>query len=397
MVTDGHASLGPMTRRLVAVVAWGAVALYVVAMSTVPLLMRDVEGTTTGWEDGLAVAFFFYVLVGAVLVTRRPRNAVGWILLVIGALVGVGAPLETYASWRMSTTGTPDALATLGVWLNSWYFLADLAGLVVFIPLLYPDGRLLSKVWRIPAGIAFVAFGVMVVAAALAEQMYGQSSDYVIKNPIGIPGLVPIEEHPMFGILASGAGIGLLAAFAALIVRYRRGSRTERLQLKWFLFVVALLPISFLPLPEPLDSILFTGLVAAVPLAIALAILRYRLYDIDRIISRTVGYGLVTALLFGLYTGLVFVLRSLLPLEGALPVAGSTLAVAAAFNPVRRRIQGWVDHRFNRPRYDAERMVEAFQVRLRRELDLNQLETDLRNVTYKTVSPEHVALWLRSG
>jgi hypothetical protein len=386
-----------MTRRLVAAVAWGAVALYVVAMSIVPLLMRDVDEATTGWEDGLGVAFFFYVLVGAFLVTRRPRNAVGWILLVIGALVGVGVPLESYASWRMSTTGTPDALATLGVWLNSWYFLADLAGLVVFIPLLYPDGRLLSRVWRIPAGIAFVAFGVTVVAAALAEQLYGQSSDYVIKNPIGITGLVPIEEHPAFGILAGGAGIGLVAAFAALIVRYRRGSRTERLQLKWFLFVVALLPMTLLPVPEPLGSILFTLLVAAVPLAIALAITRYRLYDIDRIISRTVTYGLVTALLFGLYTGLVFVLRSLLPLEGALPVAGSTLAVAAAFNPVRRRIQGWVDHRFNRPRYDAERMVEAFQERLRRELDLGQLEIDLRDVTYETVSPEHVGLWLRSS
>jgi hypothetical protein len=397
MVTDGHASLGPITRRSVAVVAWGAVALYVVAMSTVPLLMRDVDGTITGWEDGLAIAFFFYVLVGAVLVTRRPRNAVGWILLVIGALVGISAPLESYASWRMSTTGTPDALATLGAWLNSWYFLADLAGLVVFIPLLYPDGRLLSRVWRIPAGIAFVAFGGTVVAAALAEQMYGQSSDYVIKNPIGITGLVPIEEHPAFGILVWGAGIGLLAAFAALIVRYRRGNRTERLQLKWFLFVVALLPITFFPLPEPLDSIVFTLLVAAVPLAIALAILRYRLYDIDRIISRTVTYGLVTALLFGLYSGLVFVLRSLLPLEGALPVAGSTLAVAAAFNPVRRRIQGWVDHRFNRTRYDAERMVEAFQERLRQELDLDQLEADLRLVASSTVSPDHITLWVRSS
>ncbi len=317
-----------MTRRLVSVVAWGAVALYVVAMSAVPLLMREVDTTNTGWEDGLVFAFSFYVLVGAVLVTRRPRNAVGWILLVIGALVGVGAPLESYASWRMSTAGTPDALATLGAWLNSWYFLADLAGLVVFIPLLYPDGRLLSRIWRIPAGVVFVAFGVMVVAAALAEQLYGQTSDYVIENPIGITGLVPIEEHPAFGVLAGGAGIGLPTAFAALVVRYRRGNRTERLQLKWFLFVVALLPISFLSLPEPLDSILFTVLVAAVPMAIALAILRYRLYDIDRIISRTVTYGLVTALLFGLYTGLVFVLRSLLPLEGALPVAGSTLAVS---------------------------------------------------------------------
>ena len=397
MVTDSRALLGPMTRRLVTVVAWGAAALYVVAMSAVPFLMRDVDGTDTGWEDGLAVAFFFYALVGAVLVTRRPRNAVGWILLVIGALVGVGAPLESYASWRMSTIGTPDALATLGAWLNNWYYLAALAGLVVFIPLLYPDGRLLSRAWRIPAGIAFVAFSVTVVAAALSEMLYGQSSDYVIRNPIGITGLVPIEKHPAFGILAIGAGIGLLAAFAALIVRYRRGNRTERLQLKWFLAVVALLPIAFLPLRDPLDSILFTLLVAAVPMAIALAILRYRLYDIDRIISRTVTYGLVTALLFGLYTGLVFVLRSLLPVEGALPVAGSTLAVAAAFNPVRRHIQGWVDHRFNRSRYDAERLIEAFQERLRQEVDLDQLEADLRRVAYETVSPDHIALWVRSS
>jgi cytochrome bd-type quinol oxidase subunit 2 len=208
---------------------------------------------------------------------------------------------------------------------------------------------------------------------------------------VGLLDLVPDPLGPL-----------VLAAFASLAVRFRRSRDDERQQLKWITFAGALLPPTFLGdlLPDPVSNLLFAAVVALLPAAAGIAILRYRLYEIDRLLNRTLVYGLLTALLAGIYAALVLVGGQLSGHLGARTpswvVAAATLAVAALFQPTRRRIQQAVDHRFNRRRYDAARTVEGFSVRLRDQIDLDTLAAELLGVVDLTVQPTRASLWLRS-
>jgi hypothetical protein len=343
------------------------------------------------------------VTVGAVLASRRPAHPVGWLLLTLGlSLVASGAATQ-YASYGLlARPGALPAAAYVAIYPNG-IALCVAAACLAFILLLTPTGTLPSgRAWRWWANLAKAALVVGVVTAVpapLTEQY--QSVD----NPLAFPTLTGL-------VVAVGAvslvvsGLAVLAAVWSLVVRFRRARGVERQQLRWIalaavLTVAAVLVLGGLVAAGIRDPVVLGWATAVcitlLPLATGAAILRYRLYDLDRIISRTVAYGLLTLLLGGGYAVMVLALGQLLGQESSLVVASATLVVAAAFQPARRRIQRAVERRFNRRRYDAARTIEAFSARLRQQVDLDALTSELLAVVDQTMQPTQVALWLRSS
>jgi len=356
-----------------------------------------------------ALAYAVFAVVGALIVSRRPDNAVGWLLCAIGAvnalwyfavvyatvsLVGHvhGLPAGQVAAWLGNVLAIP------GVWLIAPVFF------------LFPTGRSLSPRWRSLLWIVAAAGAVGMVAGALRPGPVEQISAGV-DNPLGVPSLRGLLEA-VDALLSLGLALVVAAGVACLVKRFRQGNQLERLQLKWFAYAAAFalvqlgtLAVSKLAnLPEGgvLDfvaSFLLFLAVAAIPTAVGVAILRHRLYDIDVVINRTLVYGVLTATLAGAYLGSVLLLQlALRPLtsQSNLAVAVSTLAVAALFRPARARIQSVVDRRFYRRKYDAARTLEGFSARLREEVDLDALGGELRTVVAETMQPAHVSLWLRA-
>jgi hypothetical protein len=392
------------TLRFVARVAgWLIVPLYVAGICTTYLLERS-AGVPTGHllEDVvLLVGFGAFAAVGALLVAKRPTNLIGWIMATIALIVGLFPGGDAYAAYVMITRGQPDALAILGAWVQSWYWLLLLALTFVYLPLLFPDGRLPSRRWLPLAVVPGIATLATVVLGALTDTLSGQNVDYKIDNPIGVEGLAPVEELPVFGPLGVLLGVGIVAAMASVVVRFRRSRGVERQQMKWFLYAAALLP-SFLVsdyLPDVVGEVLFGLALIALPAAIGVAVLRYRLYGIDLVINRTLVYGPLTAMLVLFYLGCVvslqYAFRALTGQESQVAIVASTLAIAALFNPLRSRVQAFVDRRFYRRKYDAAKTLEAFSAKLRDETDLNALSSDLVGVVRETMQPAHVSLWLR--
>jgi hypothetical protein len=272
----------------------------------------------------------------------------------------------------------------------------------IFLPLYFPDGRLPSRRWLPVAGIAGIGALVVVILGMLGDTLRGQNVGYRIENPIGIEGLAPVEELPVFGVLSVPLIIGCVGAVASVVVRFRRSRGVERQQMKWFLFAAA--PIVTFPVTEYVPGIvsdlIFAWLLIGLPAAIGIAVLRYRLYDIDVVINRTLVYGSLTVTLALLYVGSVVLLqyasRALIGGGSQLVIVASTLAIAALFNPLRRRIQATIDRRFYRRKYDARKTLDDFSSRLRDETDLEQLNADLLSVVRETMQPQHASLWLRS-
>ena len=353
-------------------------------------------------EDVLvSVGFGMFAVVGALLVARRPGNPIGWILSATSLVVPASA-LETYAAYVMTTTGRPDWLAVLGAWVNSWYWFVFILLAFIFLPLYFPDGRLPSRRWLPVAAISGAGALVIVVLGMLADTLAGQNIDYRIENPIGIENLAHVEDMPLvLGVLSVPLAVGCVGAVAAVVVRLRRYRGVERQQMKWFLFATA--PILIFPITDLLPGIV-GGLVLGwvligLPTAIGIAVLRYRLYDIDVVINRALVYGTLTALLALVYVGSVVALqRMLAPLTGEgnqLSVVASTLLIAALFGPLRGRVQGFIDRLFYREKYNAERIMADFSATLRDETDLASLGDGLAGVVAETVRPAHVSLWLR--
>lgn len=318
--------------------------------------------------------------LGLTLAERRPRNPIGWIFLTAAALWSIGGVGNWYASMG-GELGWP--LAHLGSILFTVTFFPGLALCIMPLLALFPSGRLLSTRWRWVLWSA-ATFGVIAaVGNSLIEIDDG--------SKLG-EALVGISIFPLL------AGLG--GGIASLVIRYRTGSTVVRQQLKWFLAAAIVLPVALFigdvfPNHPYLQSLVVAVGLLLLPVAVAIAILRYRLYEIDRIISRTVTYGLLTALLAGVYFGLVFLLGELLPFEGELPVAASTLAVAALFSPLRLRVQGVFDRRFNRSHYDAVRTIEVFSSRLRADIDVTDLRQELVEVTVRTMQPAFAGVWTR--
>jgi hypothetical protein len=340
--------------------------------------------------------------VGAVLASRRPRHPVGWLLLGLALTVTASAVADGYQRYGLiARPGSLPAVRHVAV-LNP-ATLAVMLSCVGFVLLLTPTGSLPSPRWRWWARVAAAAPVVFVLAVAVGPRPLDSTSPliYAVRNPMAVPPLAgvvdPAEQLSLTVVIAA-----LLAAVWSLVLRFRRARGVERLQLRWMVLAGAVLGLLALVIPAALVTRTFDvfewafGIcVAVLPLAVGAAILRYRLYDLDRIVSRTLTYGLLTVLLGSAYTAVVLGLGQLAGRQSSLLVAGATLAVAAAFQPARRRIQELVDRRFNRRRYDAAQTIAAFSVRLRQQVDLDTLTTDLLAVVEQTVQPTQMALWLR--
>jgi hypothetical protein len=346
------------------------------------------------------LGFSAFMVVGALIVAHRPSNAIGWIFSAIGLLAFTALLAVEYATYAYVTRPRSLPGATLAAWYGSWPWFPTLSLALIFTPLLFPTGGLLSPRWRPIAWLAGVATAALMVLGALGPEL-DLADDQAIANPIGVAWAENPEESIVVLTLSVLLVVSGLAAAGSLVLRFRRSRGEERQQLKWFTYAVALLPLFVLAdfLPGSGGSLLSAVPLVLLPVAVGIAILRYRLYDIDRLINRTLVYGLLTALLAGVYAGVVLVLGQVFGGVGSDPpswtVAGATLAAAALFQPARRRIQGIVDRRFNRRKYNTAKTIEAFSTRLREQVDLDTLSTELLAVVDQTMQPTQASLWLR--
>jgi hypothetical protein len=289
----------------------------------------------------------------------------------------------------------------VSVWISLWYWFPLLGLTLIFTPLLFPDGRPPSPRWRFVTWGAALALALIVFLGAFRERitMTGISMD----NPVGIPGIEDPEESTLGTVLLGSFVLFVVLALASVVVRYIRAGDAQRQQIKWLLLATAL--SAFMVFFEEITRIeldtevLFAISIALFPTAIAVAIFRYRLYDINVIINRALVYGTLTTMLALVYVGgvvgLQYVFRTLTGGESQLAIVASTLAIAGLFVPLRRQVQSFIDRRFYRRKYDAARTLEEFGTRLRDETDLESLSNDLVSVVRDTMQPQHVSLWLR--
>ncbi len=348
--------------------------------------------------------------VGSVLVSRLPRHIIGWLLLLGGLSIAVSTAAQALADYGLNEYpgSVPGAVwFALLSGVTSSLFVGMIGG---FVPLYFPTGRLPSPRWRPVLLIGVLSTVMLVITSVLGPFPAG---DYPpgVTNPLALGGIAGqfiaflTTVGNLLGVVA------LVGAIASLVGRYRRAHGVERAQLKWFAYVglivvpallVAILGTSLPPGPfatiAELAWVIAVGALALLPVTIGIAVLRYRLYDIDRLVSRTISWAVVTVILGACFVAIILVSQALLaPVTGSnvLAVAGSTLVVAALFQPIRRRVQRLVDRRFNRAGYDADRTIGLFAGRLRDEVDLEQLRTEILATVVRTVEPSSVSLWLR--
>ena len=351
----------------------------------------------------MALMLVSFSTVGAVIAPRRPDNAVGWSLSVIALALGVAFAAQSYADYALVTDpGSPPG-GTLAVWLSLWTPVPALIA-ATFFCLLFPDGRPPSQRWRWVGPLALMGGVLLVLGLSLEPGTLDERNYPGARNPVGVESAGPLLE----GMETTGTGLALVAlllALVSIIVRFRRSIGVERQQLKWIVYAGAVAAGGFaltLFLSGPLANAVFVLAFLAfigVPVAAGVAILRYRLYEIDLVINRTLVYGSLTALLALVYVGSVVLLqsvfRALAGQESQLAVVASTLVIAALFQPLRRRVQGFIDRRFYRRKYDAARTLADFSARLRDETDIESLGDGLVGVVRETMQPAYVSLWIR--
>jgi hypothetical protein len=369
--------------------------------------------TAGGWGGGgspalaaISIALFSFSIVGALVASRHPGNAIGWILLVVAFLWALDSTLEGYAMYGLRLHPGSVPAPEYADALDDWLWITSIGTMGTFLFLLFPDGRMLGRTWRIVGWIAAGALAVTVVARTFAP---GPLTDSAVpaRNPLGIAGL-----HALSTLAAVSLTVFLCcipASAIGLIARYRRSHGAARMQMKWLasataaivLFYAVIVSISGSgPAPTWLQVLQDATVLSfcLIPIAIGAAVLRYRLYDIDVIVRRTVAYAVLIGGLAALYlagvTALGWAGRSLTGQSGTVAVTLSTLLVAISFQPLRRRIQGAVDRRFSRSHYDAEAAAALFSSRLRAQVDLDAVSRDLLEVVHATVQPSHALLWL---
>jgi hypothetical protein len=389
--------------------AWAVWALAMVGVATIPwfdhLLRRAGRPELTQLHVNTipsVLAALVAATVGAVLAARRPRHPVGWLLLTLGLAVTASGVVDGYARYGLlARPGVLPAARWLAVFSPATLYLGFVCvGLVL---LLTPSGSLpMGSGWRWWVRLMVAAPAVLLAALAAGPGLVIAPYDQAL-DPVRVPALAgPVRVA--IGLAFALAAAGLVAGVWSLVVRFRRARGVERQQLRWVALAAALTVVPALVVlvgavtggTGSVLVILAAGVcMVLLPLAVAAAILRYRLYDLDRIISRTLAYGLLTLLLGGGYAVVVLGLGQLLGRDSSLVVAGATLAVAALFQPARRRVQQVVDRRFDRRRYDAAQTIAAFSSRLRQQVDLDALTTDLVAVVERTMQPTRVSLWLR--
>ena len=389
---EGSRARGP------AVLAWSVCAVGIAGL-VAGAILGEATGNTNPSESllehvALLLGFGALPAIGALVASRHPRNAVGWLFLAVGAGIGLLLLSTEYAHWALVEQAGNYPLTTLAAWLEQWLWLPSVGLIPTLILLLFPDGRPPSPRWNWLVWASALALGIAAIGGMIEQRLEG---GYSIDNPIGVPGLEDVESEPLFAPLFV-LFIPLAALCAtSLVVRFRRAQGVERQQLKVMTFAACLM-VAAVPAG---DAVGIPGTLAVALLAFAIslgvAMLKYRLYDIDRIINKTLVYGALTALLVAGYAGCVLVIQAVLPLSDSsdAAIAASTLAMAALFGPLRARIQRVVDRRFYRSNFDAQRTVELFTGRLREETDLDELSRDLLSVVTATIQPASASLWLR--
>lgn len=397
-----------MSRRAAARLAWSlwALTLALTVLSLLLLALNLSHPDTHIYDYWLSNTLIVIdVTVGAIIASRRPENPVGWLLCLSGVAVGTSSFTSEYAIYALLAQPKSLPAGEALAWIASW-LLPIMIGLQVFYLLLFPTGRLPSRRWRWLVWLTAAVVLVGVISSAFSSGPVDGLGP--IRNPLGLEGFSGVYEAVrsiMFPLLYA-------AVASSLFVRLRRAIGVERQQLKWLAYAAAALAIGVILflITEAIDTQLwfewageaiFIAAGAAIPISIGIAILRYRLYDIDLLINRTLVYGSLTATLAMLYFGSVAttqgIFRTLTGQEQQpqLAIAVSTLAIAALFNPLRRSIQSFIDRRFYRRKYDARRTLEAFSSKLRDETDLDALSGDLVGVVRETMQPAYASLWLR--
>lgn len=400
-----------MTKHRVAAtrLAWG-VWLVTLVVWIAGVILFDVRSRQTGpgtmspyTETLYFIIFWAFGTVGALIISRQPGNPLGWIFVGM-EITGVGADLQNYAIYALAHPAANLPGGSLVAWVSSIAGGPLLYCFIAAMLLLFPTGRPLSDRWRLFLWSVLAS----VVCTLLSSLAPGpiHNFDYAkLPNPVGIPGTGGLLN--LINVVGLVLGVGSAVAGAiSLVIRLRRSTGEERQQIKWFVFAGAIMAFVSLSGPVfwtssrigPAWAVVFAFGILTIPVASGFAILRYRLWDIDRIINRTLVYGALTTVLIGIYAGGVVLLQYLLdPItrHSDLAIALTTLAVAALFSPIRQRLQQLVDRRFYRQNYDAVHALDRFGLVARNEVDLEQLTRELAGVISETVQPEHVSVWLR--
>jgi hypothetical protein len=394
-----------MGGRTASWLAWSAsalsLALTAITVLLIVLLIRSDTPIYYYWLETSMVAVG-YSTVGAIVASRLPESPIGWLFCAIGLIFGLSHFSAEYAAYALLGPSRSLPAGEAFAWLTSWVWVFGL-GLIVYLDLLFPNGRLPGARWR---WFAWFTAIVLVPAAILGALSPGLILSSTLINPLGVEGLPNVSraiEAFMYGLIVVGA--------SSMLARLRHAGRIERQQIEWFAYATAV-AISGVILKNTVypavgvtwvwwvGLVLTTVGVVSSPVAMGIAIFRYRLYQIDLIINRTLVYGSLTAVLACVYLGgvvfLQYAFRALSGEGSQLAVVASTLIIAALFIPLRRRIQSFIDRRFYRRKYDARKTLEAFSAQLRNETDLDALSDDLVGVVRETMQPAHVSLWLRS-
>jgi hypothetical protein len=394
-----------MSARTAAWLAWVMLALSVgLTVLSLWLLILNLSHPNVPvyryWAEDTLLAVG-YSTVGAVTASHRPANPAGWVLCSIGLSWGVAHFTSEYATYALLTAPGTLPSAEAAAWIYSWVWVPGL-GFIVFLPLLFPSGRLPSPRWRPFAWLSVLLMAAGTIMAAFSP---GPGVGLSIRNPFGIESLPNLHEQIQALLFAL-----IFVAAASLVWRLHHARGVERQQIKWVAYAGALGGGASLPTYTVLEAVdlrwlYMVGYVPALvgivgfPTAVGIAITRYRLYEIDLLINRTLVYGALTAMLVALYFGGIVVLQRVFVLltgeKSTLAVVASTLLIAALSTPLRRRIQSFIDKRFYRRKYDARKTLQVFSAQLRDETDLEALSSDLVGVVRETMQPAHVSLWLR--
>ena len=383
-------------------------------------------GSSPGRQQLFVISIGAYAAVGWLVTRTRPANAIGWLFLIVAALTGVRAASDGAMQHALAIQQAEVWYGSWGAWVAVWVWFPLFVSATLFTLLLFPDG-LPSRRWRPVLWVSLAASVLLTVGSSLQAQLavggqqdpthdscpsgttlvYGSCAHWV-SNPLGLSDAVgSVASGALFTVPAITLAGCLVLAVVSVVRRFRASRGATRLQMRWFAFGAVLLlgwlVVNVIAVPAGLDLVSDAGPLGAVvwPLALAalpttagIAILRYRLYEIDRIISRTTSYAIVTGTLLATYALVVTAATRLLPSPGKLPVAAATLTAAVIARPLYQRVQHAVDRRFNRARYDAERTVDDFGTRLRHEVDTTVVSDDLVQVVHTTLQPEGVQLWL---
>lgn len=415
--TGAPRSNEPILRGLVIAAFAGCVVLFAATAVVQVLIARETGQSAMVTAEGevgilpFTAVFFAFPAVGYVIARRQPSHVIGWLLLLVGLIWNARAFLfDSYLPWALVVHpgSLPAATWIAGLAFPLWIPAVGLP--CTLLILLFPDGRLPPFGWRPLAWASAGTITGLYLAGVVRPGPVEQAPVPRLHNPFALDVLLPVR--PALDALVLLLPVCMVACAVALVLRFRRSHGIERLQVKWLAASAAVVGCGYLVLmttgayaaladrgPSPrwvdvLSEAVFFSFVL-IPAAVGIAVLKHGLYGIDRLISRTVSYVCMTGILLAVYLGVVALVSTLTPSNNSIAVAASTLAVAALFGPLRRRIQTRVDRRFNRSRYDAERTLESFSRRLRDEVDLDHVRADLMIVVRDSLQPESAGLWLR--